>query len=368
MPVHRHGHRESSTVYAFRSELEAWWLSRDAREVFQPDAAALPPLRQGPTDVSPDDLYVMAKDEWNGRPLNGIRCSAALAEQATKIDPGHGPSHAMLAQAGVVLATYNAEPAAPLMAKAREAALRAIEIDEELEDAHTALGLIYLAADWDWDASEQACRRALEINPRNATARSWLGLSRLTRGDFERALIDVRRAEQLEPDSLIIRTHVGWFLYHMRRYSEALAQLERVMAIDPRYWRAYLNAAFCYIAVGRTDDALRSSEMALALNDYTVLHAITARVHAAAGRDDEARAMLADAGASGRYYSPYYLSHAWAALGEAGKASSELERSFRDREWHLLFMREDTALDTLRNHPTYDSIMGRIGFPSAVLR
>jgi hypothetical protein len=104
--------------------------------------------------------------------------------------------------------------------------------------------------------------------------------------------------------------------------------------------------------------------MALALNDYTVLGAVIARVHAAAGRDDEARAMLADAETSDRYYSPYYLSHAWAALGEVGKASSELERSLGDREWHLLFMREDTALDTLRDHPTYNGIMGRIGFPA----
>jgi Tfp pilus assembly protein PilF len=312
MPVHRHGHKESSSVYGFRSELEDWWLSRDGRDVSEPEEAALPPLRQGPADISPNDLYVMAKAEWNARTLNGIRRSAALAGQATMIEPGHGPSHAMMALAKVVLATYNAEPAARLMEQAKQAAFHAIEIDEELEDAHTALGLIYLAGDWSWHDSEQACRRALEINPRNATARSWLGLVRLTQGNFERALVDVRRAEQLEPDSLIIKTHVGWFLYHMRRYSEALDQLEKVMAIDPRYWRAYLNASWCYMAVGRNGDALRSSEMALALNDYTVLGAVIARVHAATGRDQKARAMLADAETSGRYYSPYYLSHAWA--------------------------------------------------------
>jgi hypothetical protein len=118
------------------------------------------------------------------------------------------------------------------------------------------------------------------------------------------------------------------------------------------------------MAVGRNGDALRSSEMALALNDYTVLGAVIARVHAATGRDQKARAMLADAETSGRYYSPYYLSHAWAALGATDEAGRQLEQSFEDREWHLLFMREDTALDSLRDHPTYDSVMDRIGFPA----
>ena len=285
MPIHRHGHQLSSSVYAFRSELDAWWLSRD-----QPEAAAdvhKPPIATSrrPFDISAQELYRMARDEWNSQTVDGIRRSLALARQVTERDPEHGQAHAMQALAGVVLASYTPELAARPMALARQAARRAVELDESLADAHTALGLIQLAYDWRWVDAEQSLRRTIELAPQDATAWSWLGFWRISRGDLEQALVDTRHAERLDPESLIIKTQVAWVLYFMRRYAEALDQLEKALAADLRFWRAYLNAGWCYMAMGRSEDAVRALEMAYALNDISsAAHCDRARTRAKGAR------------------------------------------------------------------------------------
>lgn len=365
MPVHRHGHRESSSVYAFRSELDAWYLSHAAIGTAAPGASTSDSVRRGPGDMSADDLHLIALDEWNNRTLDGLRCSLALSEQAIRSDPEHGPSYAMIAMAEVVIASHTPLPVEASITRARKAALRALELDEDLADAHAALGLIVLAYDWDWEASERAFLRAVELDPSHATAWSWLGFCRIAQGKLEQALVDARRGELIDPASLIIKAQVGWFLYFMRRHAEAVDQLEKTVAMDPRHWRPYLNLAWVYTELDRLDDALKALEMASAFNHWTLLDAVSARVHARAGRRDEARHILKSLITVDRYASPYFLSHAWAALGEFDEAHGQLERSVKEREWHLLFMRADPGLDPVRESRQYKTILQRIGFAMA---
>lgn len=363
MPVHRHGHRESSTVYAFRSELDAWWLSRSLSDTDSGRTQyAKPKLGSVATDRSAHELYEMARSEWDARTVDSIRRSAALAQHAIERDPQHAGSHAMFALAQVVLASYTPVPGDGPMENARQAALRAIEIDKATPDAHAALGLLYLSYDWHWARAESAFRRTTELEPQNATAWSWYGFFHLSRGDAERALVDMRCAEFLAPTSLIIKTHVAWVLYFARRYSEALDQLERTLALDPHFWRAYLNAAWCYMAIGRTDEAVRVIETAVALNDYPLLRTVLAQAYARAARAHEGHTVLAAVCSSAEHISPYYLAQARLAPGEHDQAGHLLLESVEAREWHLIFVRVAPGLDGLRGHPAYREVAARIAF------
>ncbi len=291
-----------------------------------------------------------------------MRRALELARQAILRDPGYGPAHAMEALVHAVLASYTPEPVLEHMERAREAAGRAIEIDETLADAHAAMGLVYLGYDWRWADAARAFRRATELDPRDGTARSWLGFWHLTRGNGEQALLDTRHAELLDPASLIIKTQVAWVLFFLRRHAEALDQLERTLQVDRRCWRAYLNAAFCHIAVGRNDDAVHALETAFALNELQFLRVVMARAHARAGRTREARTMLAEAVSSGQHVLSYFLAQARSAVGDVEEAGRLLVKSCVDREWILIFLRLDPAMDELRGHPAYREVVDRMAF------
>ena len=364
LPVHRHGHRQSSSIYAFRSELEAWWLSRDPSDPDgQPQTGETsPPVRRQATDFSAHDLYEMARHEWNTRTVDGLRRSVSLASQAIDRAPGLGVAHAMLALANVVLASYMQEPSREPMERSRRAALRAIAIDDSLADAYTALGLINLSDDWRWADADRAFRRATELAPRDATAWSWYGFWNLSRGNEEQALVDTRRAERLDPESLIVQTQVGWILYFARRYAEGLDQLEKTLAREPRFWRAYLNAAWCYMAMGCNDDAVHALETTIALNDFPLLRTVLARAYARAGREGDARMTLERVGSSGEFLSAYYLAQARSALDEPEEAGRLLLDACEGRDWHLIFLRADPGLDELRSGSAYRDVADRMVF------
>jgi Flp pilus assembly protein TadD len=304
----------------------------------------------------------MARAEWNTRTVDGIRRSVALARQAIERDPEHAVAYGMLALAHVVLASYTPEPADGPMELARQAAHRALELDERTADAHTALGLICLSYDWRWADAERAFRRATDLAPDDATAWSWFGFWHLSRGDGEQALLDTRRAERLNPASLIIKSQVAWVLYFMRRYAEALDQLEKTLEREPHFWRAYLNAAWCYMAAGQNEDAVHALETAVALNDYPLLRSVLARGYARAGRQPDARRLLAEIASSDRYAAAYYLAQVWSALGDDDEAGRSLEKSCDAREWHLIFLRADPGMDDLRGHAAYARVVTRVGF------
>ena len=362
LPVHRHGHRQSSSVYAFRSELDAWWLSRKDPDVVLQEGRARPPPGRPSTHASARDLSLMARAQWNARTVDGIRRSVALATQATERDPDCAPAYGMLALAYAVLASYTPEPVNRPMERARQAARRALELDPSVTDAHTALGLVHLSYDWRWADAERAFLNATRLAPQDATAWSWFGFWHLSRGHEEQALVETRRAERLDPASLIIQTQVGWILYFTRRYAEALDQLGRTLTCDPHFWRTYLNFAWCYMATGRNEDGVHALETTVALNDYPLLRTVLARAYARAGREREARAMIAQIGSADRYFSAYYLAQAWAALGHLDEAGRLLLKACDDREWHLIFLRSDPGIDDLRGHPAYRAVVDRMNF------
>lgn len=316
-------------------------------------------IRNHSADATAYDLYLMSRHHWNSRTLDGLRKAIALGEQAVRRDPEYGQAHVTLALASAVLASYSAEPPRPLADRARAAATRALEIDESLAEAHSALGLVCFAFDRNWDEAERAFSRALELAPRDATTHCWLGFWHLVTGDGEQALRSTRHAEELEPTSLIFRTQVSWVLYFLRRFDEALERLDDVLHQDRSFWRAYLNAAWCHMQLGEFDEAVTAIETAVALNDYPLVRAVQVNAYAAAGRPEEARALLESLLAGESFVSPYCVALAYLALDDKPAALEWLERSLEHHEWISVFARYDPWLDPIRDTAAFRRFMRR---------
>ena len=317
--------REPGTLLALQSEI--------AREVVdeirltlgerrsRPDSPPSPPPASAETDAA-YDLYLRAQYFWNKRTIDGLKQAIDYCGQAIAADAGYAPAYAGLAKSYALLGGYSGESQIEFMAKARAAALRALELDPHLPDAHTALALVVQNYDWDWETAEQEFQRALELNSNSATAHHWYFEHLAFRGRFDEARTESERARQLDPLSLAIAVDTALIDYYSRRYDRAAAKLEAVLAMDPTFPRAHLvrNA---YVELGRFDDALADIQADTAGAGSLWNSSCLAYVHGRAGRTAEAgrevarllkrarRAKRTPVSSSGRTSGPAIGSEPW---------------------------------------------------------
>src|SRR5437879_10237760 len=172
---------------------------------------------------------------WNKRTVSGFQRAIECFHQATTIDPNYALAYAGLANSYTLLTAYSSASATLYMPQARAAALRSLELDSGLAEAHTALALIVQNQDWDWQTSEKEYRRAIELNPNYATAHQWYAEHLMWLGRFGEALHESERARQLDPLSLIIAADYGVILYVSRQYDRSIKQFRTVFRRDPDF-------------------------------------------------------------------------------------------------------------------------------------
>jgi len=153
------------------------------------------------------------------------------------------------------------------MPQAKAAALRSLELDEQLAEAHTALGFYLANYEWDRETSEKQCRRAIELKPNYATAHHWFGADLANVRSFDESFAELRRAEELDPLSAIIGTNLGDILVHARRYDEAIAQYKRVLVRDPNFSYAHRALGWAYGSKGMYTEAIAETHTAIGLGE-----------------------------------------------------------------------------------------------------
>src|SRR5207244_5157343 len=199
--------------------------------------ASVQPVRS-PEQYEAYDLYLKGQFFLNKRTATGLEEAARYFEQAAAIDPNYPRAYAGIAGSYALMGGYTGLPQAEFISKARTAALKALEIDKSLPEAHAALALIVQNYDWDWQTAEKEFRRAIELNPNYATAHHWYAEHLMWRGRFDEALQESERARQLDPLSLIIASDNGAILYYSRQYDRAIQQFRAVREMDPNFSRA----------------------------------------------------------------------------------------------------------------------------------
>jgi tetratricopeptide (TPR) repeat protein len=311
-------------------------------------------------NVEAYQFYVRGRFYWNKRTSQDLWKSIENFEQAIALDPNYALAFTGLADAYALLANAGS-PAHEMMPKAREAALKALLLDDNLAEAHTALGQIVVYYDYDFAGAEREYKRAIELNPNYATAHQWYSEILSALGRHEEALAEMRRALEIDPLSLILNRQYGVSLLFARQYDAGLEQLKKTLELEPNFAPAHSTLSLAYRLKG--DYAASVEELA----KYQEL--ISERQSAALIRESFAkggwqgflRAMTGTRRPAN--LTPYHTAAFYAALGEKDKAFAELDKAYQTRETVLGLLKVDPRLDSLHDDPRFQDLMRRVGLP-----
>ncbi len=310
-------------------------------------------------------LYLKGKFVWNKRTGESLKQASELYRQAIEKDPNYALAYSGLAETYVLFSSYDVAPANDSMPQAKAAALRALEIDDSLAEAHTALGFYLSNYEWDRDGSEKEYRRAIELKPNYATAHHWLGADLSNVKRFDDGLVELRRAEELDPLSPIIGTNLGDTLVYARRYDEAIAQYRRTLVRDPEFGYAHQALGWAYGSKGMYPEAIAETRTAIELRNGSSAKGYLGLWLAKSGKRFEAVNLLSELKqeATRGYVQSYTFALIYIGLGDKEEALNWLEKQ--------MFGRSETAntyavfpeLDDLRSEPRFKEMLKRMNLP-----
>jgi TolB-like protein/Flp pilus assembly protein TadD/predicted Ser/Thr protein kinase len=320
-----------------------------------------------PTDnMEAYDLYLRGQYFWNKRTNEGFERSINYFRQAINKDPRFARAYAALADSYVLNSGYNSSvPPTEVMPKAHEAAARALELDEGLAEAHTALAVIAQDYDWDWKTAEREYRRAIELNPNYATAHHWYAEYLALQGRFDEAFHEMERARQLDPLSLIIGSDNCVILYYARQYDRSIAQCQAVLQMEPTFLRAhqpypYVEKGLYAAAVADVQQYQRTPGV-----DPAWTQALLAYVYGRSGQSTEAERALEELKELSRKskVDPQILLLAYVGMGKKDDALTYLEKAYAAHSISLTNLKVDPAYDRLRSEPRFQDVLRGMGLP-----
>jgi len=310
-------------------------------------------------------LYLKGKFFWNKRTGESLKQATELYRQAIEKDPNYALAYSGLAETYVLFSSYDVAPADDSMPQAKAAALRALEIDDSLAEAHTALGFYLFNYEWDRDDSEKEFRRAIELKPNYATAHHWLGsdLSNVKR--FDDSLVEYRRAEELDPLSPIIGTNLGDTLVDARRYDEAIAQYKRTLVRNPNFAYAHQALGWAYGLNGMYPEAIAETRAAIELRYGSSAKGYLGLWLAKSGKRDEAAKLLSELKqeAARGYVQGYTFALIYIGLGDKEEALNYLEKHMSSRAETANSYAVAPELDDLRSEPRFKEMLKRMNLP-----
>ncbi|HLN99288.1 MAG TPA: protein kinase [Pyrinomonadaceae bacterium] len=294
----------------------------------------------------------------------GFKKEVEYFAEAIRIDPTYALAYAGLAGTYYRAATVYLPPG-EAMPKAKAAAMKALELDDTVAEAHASMGLAKEYCDWDWLGAEREFKRAIELNPNNALGHLVYGAYLNEKGRLNEAILELKRAQQLDPLSLEINTMLALPFYCARQYDQSLAQLQKTIEMDPGYPQAYYFLGWVYEQKGEFAKAIAAYEKGLSLTPRLPL-ATAALGHALAisGKRDEARAVLDELNELSEhiYISPYDVAIVYIGLRENDQAFAWLEKAYDERSVWMVRLNFDRRLDSLRSDPRFTDLLRRVGF------
>jgi len=308
-------------------------------------------------------LYLRGRFFWNKRTGQNLNKAAEYFNQAIAADPNYALAYVGLADSYVLMPLYGAGTPQDSNPTAKAAAEKALQIDDRLAEAHASLAEIF-CFDLDLLRAVPEFERAIELNPNYPTAHQWYGSSALTSlGRFDQAIAEVERAIALDPLSLVINSDLGNSYYRARRYDEAIKQLRKTIDLDPDFYYAHWNLGSALKAKGDVAGAIEQYEKARALNEDPSMLGLLGNAYAGAGRKDEAIKIRdeLEAISKQRYVSAYSFALVYLGLGDKDEAIRRLQKSYEDRAGESLrFIRVDPLLDPLRGDPRFEALAEKV--------
>jgi TolB-like protein/DNA-binding winged helix-turn-helix (wHTH) protein len=309
------------------------------------------------------DLYLQGRYDWNKRTEQGFQEALKYFQQAIEKDARYAPAYAGLADTYAMMSDYGLSPPREAMPEARAAALKALELEPNLAEGHTALALVSQDFDYDWESAEREFRRAIELNPNYATAHQWFAGCLAAQGRFPEALAESERALTLDPLSPIVRADHAVILHFSRQDVRAVETFQSVLAMDPANGRAHMVIQ-TMVQQGRFGDALKLIEQWRHVDPSPWQSAAEAYVYGRAG--DAARAGLAidemERATQNRGWDPLPMrAVAYLGVGDKERLLATLEEAYVQRANFITALKVDPAYDPVRDDPRFKDIVQRVG-------
>jgi len=305
--------------------------------------------------------YIKGRYFWNKRTAEGLMKAIEHFNQAIELDPAYALAYSGLADSYVLSSIYGGADAKDSLPKARTAAIKALEIDDSLAEAHTSLAYVKTRYEWDWAGAEREFRRAFDLNPNYATAHQWYGEYLMLVGKADEAVAEMERAMELDPLSVIISSDLGWVLYYTRSYDRAINQCRKTLEMDSDFVVTRLALALAYGQKGRYEEALAEFKYKEMERWYWSRRA---HIIAVSGRKAQAREIL-DRHLKRAEHDPqtyYTIAGVFAGLEDREQTIRWLERAYQVRHELLIYLKADPRFDPLRSDPRFQDLLRRIGF------
>lgn len=360
-------------THDFRAELDDIFeiqdnISRKVAEVLEIQLGrAAPPtavVEPRTSQVAAYSAYLRGRYFWNRRSVDSIRRGIESFTEAIDLDSKFAPALAGLADSYAILGIYGAYPPSEVMVRAKDTALRALEVDDAVAEAHVSLGCVESVFEWNWQGGEGRFLRAIELNRNYAAAHHRYAVDNLIpQGRMDEAAEQVRFALDLDPVSPAISTSVGLPYYFSGDFEAAIGHLRKALEIDGGFALAHAFLGEACIQAGRFDEGMEHLETAVKLySENTNMLASYGCAAAVSGKPEVARDVLSRLRdiAGTRYVSAYDFAGLEAALGNQAPAVDALKKAVQERSYLLIYLAHDPVFAELRDHPEVLALLSQV--------
>jgi serine/threonine-protein kinase len=360
--------REMKDIFDVQDEITLAVVDALKVTLLGEEKAAL--LKRYTDDAEAYELYLKGRYHYHKYTAAGWIKAIEFFEQAIDKEPELAPAYANLASALSFCWFFSVLPLGDTSAKWEMATLRALEIDDHLGEAHSALARYRFYYEWNWAEAEREFLRAIELNPDNAEMHHQYGAFLAAMGRVDEALSEGDKALELDPLSLLVNLQVGWIYLFSGRLDEVVQLARKMLAMEPNFHGAYLQMGMALGAKGMFDEALEVYRKALALGSYEIALSGVGFYCARLGKRDEAYEVidrLLETRAK-RHIGAFNIARVYAGLGEADETVEWLEKAVAERNGELVFLNTKTGTgdvfnQTLRDDPRYADLLRRVNLP-----
>jgi DNA-binding winged helix-turn-helix (wHTH) protein/TolB-like protein/Flp pilus assembly protein TadD len=322
-------------------------------------------LQKDTPDSNAYQLYIEGRYFWNRRTDEGLRRSIEYFQRATMEDQRYALAFAGLADSYTLLASYGVEPTKQAYPSAKAAALKALELEPSLAEAHTSLGMVAFYYEWNWPQAEREFQRSIELNPNYPLAHTWYALELAAMGRLDESLSHIQRALRLDESSPSINTELGRVYYWRHEYDLAIAAYQQAIKLDPQFSRAHARLGIAYAGQGHFSTAVREFKKARELSGPDpYLDGLIGFAQASSGNVNVARTLLHDLRERSKheYVPAFSMAIICIGLKNREEAFDWLAKAYQDRSTYMVWLKTDPLFDPLRSDPRFNPLMNRMGF------
>jgi DNA-binding winged helix-turn-helix (wHTH) protein/TolB-like protein len=307
-------------------------------------------------------LYLKGRNAWNKRTEDGLLQGIQHFQQAIEVDPNYGPAYAGMADCYNMLVVYGIRQPKEGFPKAKEAAIKALEIDETLAEAHASLAFIKFRWDWDRAETEREFKEAIKLKPSYAPAHQWYSSFLVAVERFDEAIAEAKRTEELEPLSFVASSHLGWIYYLSGQNDKAIEQAKKILELDPTSFPARRYLGLAYEQKGMYAEAISEFQKGLKVSGSPLMLALLGHAYAVSGKRAEAEQVLNDLQQlqTQRYVSPYTVAAIYVGLGDEEQAFKWLDTAADERDLWLVNLKVDPVFAKLRQNRRFGDLLARI--------